>query len=81
MRGVKLKFRKPLQDKIILVDIILGFAVIGNIGGVIYVPTWWIILLVALAILLELSSRLIRQTQIANIWKLVKDIAEKDSDE
>ena len=72
--------RKPLIDKIILVDIILGFAVIGHLLGLIYVPTWWFVMLAALVILLEISSRLIRQTQIANIWKLVKDIVEK-SDE
>lgn len=72
--------RKPLIDKIILVDIIIGFVILGNIGGLIYTPTWWIILLVALAILLEISSRLIRQTQIANIWKLVKDIVEKSNE-
>ena len=72
--------RKPLIDKIILVDIITGFAVIGHLLGLIYVPTWWFVMLVALVILLELSSRLIRQTQIANIWKLVKDIVEKSNE-
>lgn len=72
--------RKPLIDKIILVDIILGFAVIGHLLGLIYVPTWWFVMLVALVILLEISSRLIRQTQIANIWKLVKDIVEKSNE-
>ena len=72
--------RKPLIDKIILVDIILGFAVIGHLLGLIYVPTWWFVMLVALVILLEISSRLIRQTQIDNIWKLVKDIVEKSNE-
>ena len=72
-----MRIRKPLIDKIILVDIITGFAVIGHLLGLIYVPTWWFVMLVALLILLEISSRLIRQTQIANIWKLVKDIVEK----
>lgn len=72
--------RKPLIDKIILVDIILGFAVIGHLLGLIYVPTWWFVMLVALVILLEISSRLIRQTQIANIWKLVEDIVEKSNE-
>jgi len=72
--------RKPLLDKIILVDIITGFAVIGHLLGLIYVPTWWFVMLVALVILLEISSRLIRQTQIANIWKLVKDIVEKSNE-
>ena len=72
--------RKPLIDKIILVDIILGFAVIGHLLGLIYVPTWWFVMLVALVILLEISSRLIWQTQIANIWKLVKDIVEKSNE-
>ena len=72
--------RKPLIDKIILVDIITGFAVIGHLLGLIYVPTWWFVMLVALVILLEISSRLIRQTQIANIWKLVKDIVEKSNE-
>ena len=72
--------RKPLIDKIILVDIITGFAVIGHLLGLIYVPTWWFVMLVALVILLEISSRLIRQTQIANIWTLVKDIVEKSNE-
>ncbi len=75
-----MRIRKPLIDKIILVDIILGFAVIGHLLGLIYVPTWWFVMLVALVILLEISSRLIRQTQIANIWKLVKDIVEKSNE-
>jgi len=75
-----MRIRKPLIDKIILVDIITGFAVIGHLLGLIYVPTWWFVMLVALVILLEISSRLIRQTQIANIWKLVKDIVEKSNE-
>ena len=75
-----MRIRKPLIDKIILVDIITGFAVIGHLLGLIYVPTWWFVMLVALIILLEISSRLIRQTQIANIWKLVKDIVEKSNE-
>ena len=75
-----MRIRKPLLDKIILVDIILGFTVIGHLLGLIYVPTWWFVMLVALVILLEISSRLIRQTQIANIWKLVKDIMEKSNE-
>lgn len=75
-----MRIRKPLIDKIILVDIITGFAVIGHLLGLIYVPTWWFVMLVALLILLEISSRLIRQTQIANIWKLVKDIVEKSNE-
>lgn len=75
-----MRIRKPLIDKIILVDIILGFAVIGHLLGLVYIPTWWFVMLVALVILLEISSRLIRQTQIANIWKLVKDIVEKSNE-
>lgn len=75
-----MRIRKPLIDKIILVDIITGFVVIGHLLGLIYVPTWWFVMLVALVILLEISSRLIRQTQIANIWKLVKDIVEKSNE-
>lgn len=75
-----MRIRKPLQDKIILGDIVLGVVVIGNMIDLIYTPTWVIVWVICIVILLEILSRLIRQTQIANIWKLVKDIVEKSNE-
>lgn len=72
--------RRPLGDKIILSDIVLGVVVIGNMIDLIYTPTWVIVWVICIVILLEILSRLIRQTQIANIWKLVKDIVEKSNE-